>query len=111
RCPVGAKVLVLVALFLPVLVSVKPLGALSVSVLTGLPVAFALSLHVALPILVLPEAIVTVSWMSPVPLLLLSLAPELAVLLQLALVKMPGNRSSTVAPVTVLGPLLLTTIV
>jgi hypothetical protein len=60
--------------------------------------------------MVLPEAIVTVSLMLPLP-LVLPLAPELAVLVKVSLVKMPGKVSPTVAPITVLGPLLLTTIV
>src|SRR5262245_43002686 len=58
--------------------------------------------------MVLPEAIVTVSRMLPVPLALLPLAPERAVLVQVSLLKMPGKLSATVAPVSLLGPLLLT---
>src|SRR5262245_32991987 len=56
--------------------------------------------------MVLPDSIVTVSLMLPLPYTTL-FRSELAVLVKVSLVKMPGKVSPTVAPVTVLGPLLL----
>src|SRR5581483_6457274 len=57
--------------------------------------------------MVLPAGMVTVSLMLPLPLALKPLAPPVAV--QVTPVKAAGKVSVTVAPVTLLGPALVTT--
>ncbi len=59
----------------------------------------------------LPAGIVTVSLMLPVPLAVNPEAPPLCVAVKVTPVKMAGKFSVTTAPVTSLGPLLVTTIV
>ena len=59
----------------------------------------------------LPLGMFTVSLMLPLPLAAKPVAPPVAVAVQLSLVIAAGIGSVTVAPVTLLGPPLVTTIV
>src|SRR5437764_1490576 len=83
---------------------VGKVGGVTVAVLLSVPVAVALIVPVAVNTTDAPEASSTVVLMLPEP-----LAPFVAV--QLTLVNVLGNMSVTVAPVTALGPLLVTVIV
>ena len=65
----------------------------------------------AVKVTVAPGSRSTVLWMLPVPVAGVTLAPAEATVDQFVLVIPAGKRSATVAPVTALGPLLLTTIV
>lgn len=91
--------------------SVTPLGLETVAVLVMFPVAFdgkdAVRVKVAEP----PFARLTVVLMLPVPLALPQLDPLDAAHVQETLPRMPGTVSVTVAPVTGLGPSLVTVIV
>src|SRR5229473_3294657 len=109
RSACGVSVSVSVAVLLPGVGSVVPAGAVTLAVLLRLPVAEAEMLAVTVNVAVPPFARLTVVLMLPVPLV----APQLAAgaHVQLALLMPAGSASVTVAPVTALGPALLTTMV
>ena len=90
--------------------SAIPLGVATVAVLVSVPVAVldvcAVRLNVAVPF----TARLTVALMLPAPLGEPQLEPAEAVQVHVALLKLAGSTSVTVAPVTAIGPLLVTTI-
>jgi len=99
-----------VALLFPATGSVVPPGAVTVAVLLSVPVApgdtVALTVYVSVP----PERMLALSAMFPEP-LAAQLEPAEAEHVQETPVSVPGKVSLTVAPVTWLGPLLVTVIV
>src|SRR5436309_3156505 len=102
----AGAVSVSVALLLPGVESVTPAGAATLAVFAKLPVVAGstvpLIVKVAVPVL----SRSTVTLMSPVP--LAGQVPLAAVHVQVAPVMLDGIVSVTVAPVTSLGPPLLT---
>ena len=62
-------------------------------------------------VIVLPAGMVTVSLMFPEPLAVKPVAPPACTAVYVAPLRMPGNVSATVAPTTLLGPALVTTMV
>src|SRR5258708_3739874 len=109
--PSGVMVSVSVALLLPGVGSVTPAGALTVAVFATLPVAPAPMLATTVYVIVLPTAMLTVSLILPPPLAVKPDALPLATAVQVSLATAGGKGSVTVAPVTLLGPLLVTTMV
>src|SRR5258706_533398 len=107
----GVMVSVSVALLLPGVGSVTPAGALTVAVFATLPVAPAPMLAMTVYVIVLPTGRLTVSLILPLPLAVKPDAPPLATAVNVSLVTAAGRTSPTLAPVTLLGPLLVTTIV
>src|SRR5437879_2416275 len=112
RSACNVSVSVSVALLLLSLLSVTPLCSVTVAVFDIDPLAAVggivpLSLHDALPI----YSIVTVSLILPLPLAVNPEAPPVCVAVKLMPVKTAGKLSLTGAPVTLPGPLLVTTIV
>src|SRR5262245_14980952 len=108
------------ALLLPWSGSVTPVGGLTVAVLVSRPVAEGSTRTVKVKVTLAPTGRLTVVARAPLPLLgpVTAPPPLLSVASQAA--RTPGGRrgearsgrrSVTVAPVTALGPLLLTTIV
>lgn len=91
--------------------SATPLGKATDAVLVNVPVAVlavcAVKLNVAVPL----TSKLTVVLMFPLPPGTAQLEPADAVQVQVALLKVAGKTSVTVAPVTAIGPLLVTTIV
>ena len=83
------------------------------AVLLNEPVAAALTFAVTTKVMWLPEFRFTLSLMFPLPFdaVVESAAPDEGVTVNVSLVMSAGKRSATVAPVTLLGPLLVTTIV
>ena len=59
----------------------------------------------------LPTGMVTVSLILPLPLAVKPVAPPVAEAVYVSLKKLAGKVSITVAPVTLLGPALVTTMV
>src|SRR5882724_12672485 len=115
RSAMGAGVSVSVELLLPGLLSVVPGGVDTVAVFTRLPVSEdrAVPLTVKTTELPAPAAMLTVAArLLPVP-----VAPAVTEVLPLALevqvtpVRPAGIVSATLAPTTLLGPLLVTVIV
>src|SRR5947208_2368381 len=115
RSGTGAGVSVSVELLLPPLGSVVPDGGVTVAVLTRLAVAEARAVPVTVKITELPApaAMLTVAArLLPEP-----VAPEVTAALpavlevQLTLVSLTGMLSATLAPVTSLGPALVTVMV
>lgn len=102
---------VTVAWLLPPSGSVTPLGLETVAVLVMVPVALDGSDAVRVKVAVPPFTKLTVVLMFPVPLALPQLDPLEAVQVHETLLRMPGTLSVTVAPVTGLGPSLVTVIV
>src|SRR5436305_1920544 len=100
-----------VAVLLPGVGSVTPAGTATVAVFDNVPDAPAVSVALTVYVIVLPAGIVTVSLMLPLPLALKPVAPPLAVAVQVCVASAAGNVSVMVAPVTLLGPLLVATIV
>lgn len=96
---------------LPLSGSVTPLGLETMAVLVMVPVALdgkdAVSVNVAVP----PFTRLTVVLMLPVPLALPQLDPLDAAHVHETLLRIPGTVSVTVAPVTGLGPSLVTVMV
>ena len=91
--------------------SATPLGRATDAVLVNVPVAelevCAVKLKVAVPF----TARLTVALMLPLPLGAPQLEPADAVQVQVAPLSVPGKTSVTVAPVTAIGPLFVTTMV
>src|SRR6516164_592258 len=109
----GVSVSVSVALLLPGLGSVTPAGGLTVAVLVGGPVAVGAICTVKVKVTVTLTGRSTVVARPPVPLLgpVTLPPPLLAVAVQVAAVAPAGRGSERAAPVTSLGPLLLTRMV
>jgi len=106
RSALGVSVSVSVELLLPPVGSVTPTGAVTVAVLPSVPVSDWLMVRVSRKPSVSPVASVPVVKLTmPVP--ELKVAPFVA---ETKVVPV-GKRSLTVAPVMVLGPLLVTMIV
>src|SRR5262249_24098708 len=103
------------ALLLPPLGSVTPGGGVTVAVFTRLPVAEGLTRTVKVKVTLAPTGRSTVADRAPVPLPLAGSVtvppPLLAVAFQVAEVAPAGRGSDTLAPLTALGPLLLTVMV
>lgn len=93
---------------LPELGSVEPAGDETLAVFVNVPIAslatVALMVYVAVP----PLARFTVVLMLPAPFGVPQLEPLEARQVQVALVNLAGRLSTTAAPVTALGPLLVT---
>src|SRR6516164_3996386 len=91
----------------------SPGGAVTAAVFTRVPEAEGLTPAVTTKVTEPPDRIVTVSFMSPVPLLVVTLEPTEAVAIQVSLEKPATavSASVTVWFAAVSGPLLLTTIV
>ena len=87
--------------------SVTPLGRVTLAVLAKVPVADELSFPIALYVTILPDGIVTVSSIVPVPLAVNPEAPPLWVAVKVTPVNTAGKMSCTDASETLLGPLLL----
>src|SRR5690242_5291795 len=110
RSACGFSVSVSVALLLPGVGSVVPAGAAIVAVLARLPVALALTVPASVNVAVPPTGMFTVAAMLPLP-DAGPLAPPAYTAVQVAPVMVAGTVSATVAPVALLGPALLATIV
>ena len=93
--------------------SVTPAGGVTVAVLTSEPVAEGLTRTVKVKVTLALTGRSTVVARAPVPLVgpVTVPPPLLAVAAQVAAVTPAGSGSDTLAPVTALGPLLLTTMV
>src|SRR5438132_431421 len=111
KSALGPRVSVSVALLLPGVGSVTPAGAATEAVLVSDPVAagsmFPVRVYVAVP----PTGRWSVVLMLPVPLAAPQLEPADATHAQVAPVRAAGTVSVTPAPMTELGPLLVTMIV
>lgn len=107
----GWVLLVTVVVLLPGSGSVTPVGGVTLAVLAIGPVAFAGTCAVTVNVAVPPFARLTVVLMLPVPLAVLQAEPDDAVHVQATPVSTLGMVSVTVAPVTGLGPSLVTVIV
>src|SRR5204863_9961868 len=106
----GLSVSVSVALLLPGVGSVAPLGTATVAVLTSVPVAAAERVAVSVYVTLAPTGRLTVSAMLPAP-DAVHVPPPAPTHVQLAPLNTAGNVSVTVAPVTLLGPAFDATIV
>src|SRR5579883_608512 len=113
RSDCGVSVSVSVALLLSGLGSVTPDGGVTVAVLVKVPVAEGSIWTVKVKVTLALTGRSTVVDKEPVPLLGPVTVPPLALAVdvQLAAVTPAGRGSDTLAPVTSLGPLLLTTMV
>src|SRR5262245_13354777 len=109
----GVSVSVSVALLLPGSGSVTPAGELTVAVLVSRPGAAGPTWTVKVKVTVALTGRSTVVARAPLPLAgpLTLPPPLLAVAVQVAAVTPAGKGSDTVAPVTALGPALLTVMV
>src|SRR5437660_441769 len=107
----GVSVSLSVALLLPGVGSVTPAGGVTEAVLAREPVAAGSICTVKVKVTVAPTGRSTVVARAPAPLLgpVTLPPPLLAVAVQLAAVTPAGSGSDTLAPVTALGPALLTT--
>lgn len=100
-----------VAELFPEVGSVVPAGTLTVAVLLNVPDASLAMVAFKVKVAVPPLSRLTVVLMLPEPVAAPQLDPGGAVQVQVALVSLTGNVSTTVALVTALGPLLVATIV
>ena len=107
RSTCGDNVSTSVAELLPTLVSVVAGGAATVAVFDKAPMAAAATSAVTVKVAVPPTARLTVVLMSPAP--PAAQVPLTATQLQTAFDKVAANVSTTEAPTTFDGPLLLTT--
>ena len=103
--------LVSVAELFPAVGSVTPAGALIVAVLLSVPVALFAIVAVNVKVAVVLPARLTLALMLPEPLAEPQLAPGEAVHVHVALVKVAGSVSTTLASVIMLGPLFVAVIV
>src|SRR5262245_60477310 len=108
----GVRLSVSVAVLLPGVGSVTPAGGATVAVLTREPVADGLTWTVYVNVTVAPTGRLTVVARAPAPFAgpVTAPPPVKSVAAQLADVTPAGRASDTLAPVTALGPVLLTTI-
>lgn len=86
-------------------------GDVTVAVLTSDPVAELITVARSLNVAMLPGSRLTVVLMLPLPLGTAQLPPTVAVQVQVTLVSFEGTISDTVAPLTLLAPLLRTVMV
>src|SRR6187549_3740815 len=111
RSAEGVSVTELVAVLSAGSGSRAPAGTVTVTVLTSRPVAFAASRPVTAKVASSPASSETVAARLSVPEAAAQLDPASVVQVQAGATSATGNRSVTVAPVTGLGPALVTTIV
>src|SRR6187401_1787 len=111
RSAEGVRVTELIAVLLATLGSRAPAGAATAAVLTSRPVAFAAISPVTANVAWSPASSVTVVARLPVPEGAAQLDPESATQVHAGETRAAGNTSVTLASVTGLGPLLVTTIV
>src|SRR5262245_53121796 len=112
RSACTAIAVVSVALLLAAVGSVVPVGAATVAVLLSVPLAVDATVPVALNVTDAPAARSTVVAIGPLPEAAPQLAPApLGVHVHVTPPSAAGNVSATAAPVTGLGPALLTVIV
>src|SRR5689334_22505129 len=104
-------VVVSVAVLLAGFGSLAPLGRVIVAVLDRTPLAEELTFPVALQVTELVAGKVSASLILPVPLAVNPEAPAVPVAVKVTAVKIAGKLSTSVAPVALLGPALLTLIV
>lgn len=90
--------------------SVEPAGLVTVAVFVSVPMASAVTDVFTMKVAVPPLVRLTVVFMLPVPLVAPQVEPLEARHAQVALVSLAGRVSTTVAPVTALGPLFVTII-
>ena len=107
----GASATELVAVLLAVSGSRAPAGAATVAVLTSRPVALDAMTADTVNVARSPASSVTVVARLPVPEGAAQLDPESAVQVHVGATSAIGNTSVTLAAVTGLGPVLVTTIV
>src|SRR5262245_11455606 len=109
----GVRLSVSVALLLPWVGSVTPGGGVTVAVLVREPVAEGSIWTVKVKVTVALTGRLTVVTRASMPLFgpVTLPPPLLSVTVQVAAVTPVGRESATLAPVTALGPLLLTTMV
>lgn len=88
-----------------------PVGGATVAILVNVPLAVLEIVAVIVNVAVPPTVRLTVALMLPFPFGVPQLEPVEAVQVHVAFVRTFGKLSVTVAPVTTLGPALLTTIV
>src|SRR5689334_10196192 len=86
-------------------------GGVTVAALTSEPVTELITVAFSLKVATLPGSRLTVVLVLPLPLGAPQLPPVVAVQVQVTLVSFVGTVSVTVAPLTVLGPLLRTVMV
>lgn len=86
-------------------------GEVTVAVLLRVSVAELITVACKLKVAVAPGNKLTVVFMLPLPLGAAQVAPAEAAQVQVTFVNLVGTLSVTVAPLTVLGPLLRTTMV
>src|SRR5688572_6029624 len=110
RLAAGVSITELVAALLAVSGSTAPAGAVTVAVLTSTPVAFAAITPVTMNVARSPASSETVVARLPEPERAAQPDPASAVQVQTGATSTTGNRSVTLAPVTGLGPMLVTTI-
>ena len=91
--------------------SAMPLGCATVAVFVSVPVAVLAACAVNVKVAVPFTARFTVVLRFPVPLVAVQLEPADAAQVHVAPLNVAGKLSVTVAPVTAIGPLLVTTIV
>jgi len=106
----GTSASLAVALLFPA-GSFVPTGAATVAVLASVPVALAEIVPVAVNVTVPPLSTFTLAARFPLPLAAGQAEPAVAVQLQVTPLMIAGKLSVTVAPVTALGPALLTAMV
>ena len=111
RSAEGASGTELVAVLLVVSGSTAPAGAVTVAVLTSRPVALGAIRPVTVNVARSPASSVTVVARLPVPEAAAQLDPVSAVQVHAGATSATGNTSVTLAAVTGLGPMLVTTIV
>ncbi len=111
RSPDAEIVSVSVSLLLFGAVSGTVADEATVAVLTSDPLALLTTVAFTLKVAILPGRRLTVVLMLPAPLGLAQLPPAVAVHVQRTLVSFTGMLSVTVAPITVLGPVLRTVMV
>src|SRR5262249_12166633 len=111
RSACGVRLSLSVAELLPGVGSVTPPGAATLATLTSEPVAGSEACGAAEKGIVPPTARLAVVLMLPVPLVAATLEPAAATAGRVSVVSAAGSASEIVAPVTLDGPLLVTTIV
>src|SRR5580765_5857489 len=111
RSAEGVSVTELVAVLLAGSGSSAPAGAVTVAVLASRPVAFAAIRPVTVNVARAPVPSETVVARLPVPEATAQLDPASAVQVHAGATRATGNRSLTLAAVTGLGPVLVTTTV
>jgi hypothetical protein len=99
-----------IALLLTSLASTTVLGAVTIAVLVIVPLAEALTVALTVNVTLPPTGRLTPMLMSPTPFGAPHVPPFIPTQVQVTPVRLAGNVSITVAPVTGFGPLLVATI-